>query len=45
MTTSDLSSDWLANWQHEITAMLQQTLTHFETAYGYPPGDNNVLGG
>ncbi|MEV7518974.1 hypothetical protein ACWGUP_28835, partial [Streptomyces diastaticus] len=43
MTTSDLSSGWLANWQHEITAMLQQTLAHFETAYGYPAGDNDVL--
>ncbi|MFC8930403.1 hypothetical protein ACFT43_31700 [Streptomyces albidoflavus] len=43
MTTSDLSSGWLANWQHEISAMLQQTLAHFETAYGYPAGDNDVL--
>ncbi|MDT0446554.1 hypothetical protein [Streptomyces johnsoniae] len=43
MTTPDLSADWLTTWQHEITAMLQQTLARFETAYGYPPGDNDVL--
>ncbi|WP_393071559.1 hypothetical protein [Streptomyces sp. LN704] len=43
MTTPDLSADWLTNWQREITAMLEQTLARFETAYGYPPGDNDVL--
>ncbi|MFF3257790.1 hypothetical protein [Streptomyces sp. NPDC002932] len=43
MTTPDLSADWLTTWQREITAMLEQTLARFETAYGYPPGDNDVL--
>jgi hypothetical protein len=43
MTTPDLSADWLTTWQREITAMLEQTLALFETAYGYPPGDNGVL--
>ncbi|WP_149182991.1 hypothetical protein [Streptomyces sp. TRM49041] len=43
MTTPDLSADWLTTWQGEITVMLEQTLAHFETAYGYPPGDNYVL--
>ncbi|MFE5537442.1 hypothetical protein [Streptomyces sp. NPDC056492] len=43
MTTSDLSADWLTNWQREMTAMLEQTLACFETAYGYPPGDNDLL--
>ncbi|MFC0597937.1 SMI1/KNR4 family protein [Streptomyces palmae] len=43
MTTPKLSADWLTTWQREITTMLQQTLALFETAYGYPPGDNGVL--
>ncbi|MFD7447144.1 hypothetical protein [Streptomyces sp. NPDC059909] len=43
MTTPDFSVDWLTTWQREITAMLEQSLAHFETVYGYPPGDNGVL--
>nr|BFD87033.1 hypothetical protein StreXyl84_64340 [Streptomyces sp. Xyl84] len=43
MTTPDLSADWLAVWQREISTMLDQMLALFETAYGYPLGDNGVL--
>ncbi|WP_441248165.1 hypothetical protein [Kitasatospora sp. McL0602] len=43
MTVSTVSAGRLLAWHREITSALDETLSLFESTYGYPPGSNDVL--
>ncbi|MGI5350632.1 hypothetical protein ACQEU8_21005 [Streptomyces sp. CA-250714] len=43
MTAADLSAEWLTDWQWRTTLALKRALRSFESTFGYPPGDNEVV--
>lgn len=43
MSARPLDQAWLTAWRHELNDALEPLLATFESTYGYPPGDNQVI--